>query len=82
MLIEEVPPWYSQVMLKLAYQNTMSETFWDIPICAEHNEVRANRIDARLVSHGRNEVWTLKLAAHGLRVEPRKMRKRHSRMDP
>ena len=56
-LIEEVPPWYSPVMLKPAYENTTSEAFWDIPIYAEHNEVRANRIDARLVSHERKEVY-------------------------
>ena len=29
------------------------EEFWDIPIYAEHTEARANRIDARLVSHER-----------------------------
>ena len=47
-LIEEVPPWYSPVMPKPANQNTTSEAFWDIPIYAEHNEVRENRIDADL----------------------------------
>ena len=47
-------------MPKPAYQNTTSEAFWDIPIYAEHNEVRANRIDARLVSQERKEDKTLK----------------------
>ena len=61
-LIEEVPPWYSPVMPKPAYQNTTSEAFWDIPIYAEHNEVRANRIDARLVSHERKEVCTIEMS--------------------
>ena len=42
-LIEEVPPWYSPVMPKPAYQNTTSEAFWDILIYAEHNEVRATQ---------------------------------------
>ena len=45
-LVGEVPPWYLPVMPKPAYQNTTSEAFWDIPVYAEHNEVRANRIDA------------------------------------
>ena len=49
---------------------------------AEHNEVRANRIDARFVSNERKEVCTIERAAHGSRVEPRKMRKRHSSMGP
>ena len=72
-LIEAVPPWYTQVMPKPAYQNTTSKAFWDIPIYAEHNEVRANRIHARPVSHERKEVCT---------VELRKVRKRHSSMGP
>ena len=59
-LIEGDPPRYSPVMPKPAYQNTTSEAFWDIPIYAEHNEVRANRIDARLVSQERKEEKTLK----------------------
>ncbi|CAH3145439.1 unnamed protein product [Porites lobata] len=58
-LMEEVPPWYSPVMPKPAYQNSTSEAFWDIPTYAEHNEVRANRIDARLVNHDRKEVCTI-----------------------
>ena len=61
-LMEEVPPWYSPVMPKPAYQNTTSEAFWDIPIYAEHNEVRANRIDARLVNHERKEVCTIEMS--------------------
>ena len=67
-LNEAVPPWHTPVMPKPAYQNTTSKAFWDIPIYAEHNEVRANRIHARPVSHERKEVCT---------VELRKMRKRH-----
>ena len=47
-LIEEVPPWYSPLMPKPVYKNITSEAFWGIPIYREHNEVRANRIDARV----------------------------------
>ena len=61
-LIEEVPPWYSPAMPKPAYQITTSEAFWDIPIYAVHNEVRANRTDARLVSHERKEVYTIEMS--------------------
>ena len=49
-------------MLKPAYENTTSEAFWDILIYAEHNEVRTNRIDARLVSHERKEVCTIEMS--------------------
>ena len=61
-LIEEVPLWYSPAITKPAYQNTTSEAFWDIPIYAEHNEVRANRTDARLVIHERKEVYTIEMS--------------------
>ena len=60
-LMEEVPPWYSSLMPKPAYQNTTNEGFWDIPINAEHNELRANPIDVRLVSHERKEVYTIEM---------------------
>ena len=56
-----ITPWYSPVMSKPAYQNTTSEAFWDIPIYAEHNEVRA-LIDTRLVSHERKEVCTIEMS--------------------
>ena len=61
-LIEEVPPWYSPVMPKPAYQKTTSEAFWDIPIYAEHSEVRAHTIDAPPVSHERKEVYTIEMS--------------------
>ena len=61
-LIEEFPPWYSLVTPKPAYQNTTSEAFWDIPTYAGHNQVRANQIDARLVSHERKEVCTIEMS--------------------
>ena len=55
-LVEEVPLTQSPVMPKPAHQNTSTKEFWDIPIYAEHNEVRTNRLDARLVSHEKKEV--------------------------
>ena len=71
-LKEEVPPWYSPVMPKPAYQNITSEAFWDIPIYAEHNEVRANRIDARLVSHERKEVCRTEMSCPWLESRAKK----------
>ncbi|CAH3183363.1 unnamed protein product [Porites lobata] len=71
-LMEEVPPWYSPVMPKPAYQNTTSEAFWDIPIYAEHNEVRANRIDARLVNHERKEVCTIEMSCPWIEIRAKK----------
>ena len=68
-LIEEVPPWYSPVMPKPANRNTTIKTFWDIAIYSEHDEVRANWINARLVSHERKEVCTIEMSCP--RIESR-----------
>ena len=81
-LIEEVPPWYSPVMPKPAYQNTTSEAFWDIPIYAEHNEVRANRIDARLFSHERKEVCTIEMSCPWIESKAKKGEKKTLKYGP
>ena len=80
--IEKVPPWYSLVMPKPAHQNTTSEAFWDISIYAEHNKVRANRIDGDLSATRGKKSAQLKWAAHGLRVEPRRWGKDTQSMGP
>ena len=54
LIVKEDPPWYSPVMRKPVYQNTTSEAFWDIPIYAEHNEVRA-KTDRRATCQPREE---------------------------
>ena len=48
-LLEEVPPWYSPVMPKPVYKSEQVEAWWDVPVYADHQEVRANRVDARVV---------------------------------
>ena len=50
-LVDEVPPWYSKTQPKPMYESQDVQGFWDIPVFAEHNEVRANRVDARIVNH-------------------------------
>ena len=45
-----------------AKTSTTSEAFWDIPIYAEHDEVRTNRMDVRFVSHERKEVCTIEMS--------------------
>ena len=36
--------------------------FWDIPFFAEHNEVRANRVDARIINHREKIVSTIAMS--------------------
>ena len=50
-LVDEVPPWYSKTQPKPMYESQDVQGFWDIPVFAEHNEVRANRVDATIVNH-------------------------------
>ena len=48
-LIMEIPPWYSPVQPKPMYDNDGAKAFWDVAVFAENTEVRANRIDARVI---------------------------------
>ena len=58
-LLEEVPPWYSPVEPKPAYESRDAQAFWDIPIYSVLTEVRANRVDARIINHKAKKVTTL-----------------------
>ncbi|XP_067038840.1 uncharacterized protein [Acropora muricata] len=61
-LLEEVPPWYSPVMPKPVYKSEQVEAWWDVPVCADHQEVRANRVDARVVNHVSKKVMTIEMS--------------------
>ena len=61
-LLEEVPPWYSPVMPKPEYRSEQVEAWWDVPVYADHQEVRANRVDARIVDHANKKVLTLEMS--------------------
>ena len=38
------------------------QAYWDIPVFAEYNEVRAKRVDARIVDHQAKTVTTLEMS--------------------
>lgn len=66
-LVDDDLPWYSKIQLKPVYESQDVQAFWDVPVYAEHNEVRANRVDARMANqsgkdseyHRENtQVWT------------------------
>ena len=60
-LVDEVPPWYSEIQPKPLNESQDVQALWDIPVYAEHNEVRANRMDARIVNA---EIGHFKYAVH------------------
>ena len=52
-----IPPGYSPVTPKPMYESPNAQVYWDGPVYADHTCVKANRVDAPLVDHKRNEVW-------------------------
>ena len=38
------------------------EAWWDVPVYADHQEVRANRVDARVVNHENKKVMTIEMS--------------------
>ena len=61
-LIEAVPPWYSPTQPKPFYPNDQVTAYWDVPVYADHTEVRANRVDARIVEKERKTVNMLEMS--------------------
>ena len=58
-LIDSVPPWYSPT--EPVYENDRAQAYWDVSVYASHDEVRANRIDARIVHNSAKTVIFLRL---------------------
>lgn len=61
-LVDSVPPWYSPLKPKPGYKSNNAQAFWDVPLFAEHQEVRANRVDARIINHVSKRVITLEMS--------------------
>ena len=61
-----MPPWYSPVKPKPVYENSEVQVFWDVPVYADYQEVRANRVDARIINHKSKQVLTREMSFHGL----------------
>ena len=47
-LVDIVPPWYSSVKPKPVDRNDRAQAFWDVPVYADHVEVRVT-VNARIV---------------------------------
>ena len=82
LLIEAVPPWYSPTQPKPLYQNEQVAAYWDIPVCADHTEMRANRVDVKIVDKERMTVTLLEIAALGLRTGSRRTRRKPASTPP
>ena len=61
-LIDSVPPWYSPTQPISLSESEDMQAYWDIPVFAEYYEVRAKRVDARIVDHQAKIVTTLEMS--------------------
>ena len=61
-LADAIPPWYSPVQPKPVYQDDKVTAYWDVPVFAEHLQVRANRVDARFVDRENKEVILIEMS--------------------
>ena len=61
-LVDSVPPWYSPMEPKPVHESNNAQAFWDVPLFAEHQEVRANRVNARIINHVSKRVITLEMS--------------------
>ena len=61
-VIDEIPPCYSPDKPKPVYESENVKAYWDVPICADQQEIRCNRVDARIVNHKCKRVVTLEMS--------------------
>ena len=80
-LINSVPPWYSPLKPKPVYEANNAQAFWDVPLFAEHQEVRANRLDARIINHESKRVITLEMSCLWLQTGRKKRRRKPRNTD-
>ncbi|PFX15008.1 hypothetical protein AWC38_SpisGene20795 [Stylophora pistillata] len=71
-VIDEIPPWYSPDKPKPVYESENVKAYWDVPIYADQQEVRCNRVDARLVNHMCKRVVTLEMSCPWINNRTRK----------
>ena len=62
-LVDEVPPWYSPAKPRPVYESNDVQAYWDVTVFADHEEVRCNRVDARMVNHKIKWVITFEMSS-------------------
>ena len=61
-MTSKFPPWYSPIQPKPLYENASVKAFWDAAVFAENMEVRANRVDVRIIDYETRSVTVLKMS--------------------
>ena len=81
-LVDRIPPWYSPVVPKPIYENEEYQAYWDVPIYAENTEVRANRVDARIINHKDKKILTLEMSCPWIENRERKENEKTMKYGP
>ena len=79
---KSVPPWYSPLKPKPVYESNNAQAFWDVPLFAEHQEVRANRADAHIINHVSKRVITLEISRPWVTNRERKNEEKTTKYRP
>ena len=61
-LIDTVPPWYSPIEPQSVYETTEVQAYWDVPVYGGCRELRANRVDPRIVNNREKQVVALEMS--------------------
>ena len=61
-LIETVPSWYSPIKPQPVYEIAEVQAYWDVPVNGEFQELRANRVDTRIVNNQHKQVIALEMS--------------------
>ena len=73
-LADTIPPWYSPVQPKPVYQDDQVTAYWDVPVFAEHLQVRAKIVDARFVDRENKEVMLIEMSCPSMNNRKQKRR--------
>ena len=58
------------------------EARWDVPVYADHQEVRANRVDARVVNHESKKVMTIEMSCQRISNREKKSEEKTMKCGP
>ena len=81
-LVDSVPPWYSPLKPKAVYESNNAQAFWDVPLFAEHQEVRANRVDACIINQVSKGVITLEMSCPWVKNREKKNGEKTTKYGP
>lgn len=51
-----MPPWYSPIKLQPVYETAEVQANWDVPVYGDFQELKANRVDARIINNQHKQV--------------------------